>query len=425
MPNKYLSNSIYCAFLWISILPAYADEPTADNRINNHSVNTLSTEFGTDIDRTAAPSGNIDHINPSDNIISTDNIHNTDSYDDDTTPAATTLSDNDGTFSLYRLIPQVIESTPNIFPQQSDHAIVPNVQTTKNRTWADRQQYRFSQYLKKSANVVNRWFDRSDHSQNATAQIRLIVDSTWNKYDHFSIEPRVRGRVKLPALERRLSVVFGDDDLDNNIIDDANLSAKNTGITDPDKHFDKEQTRKDNASLALRWSAITKRLKLNSDVDVGIRSGDDVFVRLQLDKSWQMAPDFYGYAAQIYRYGLQSEHYLRTNLEMRYAPENKAQLINQSNITYTDHDTTDLTWGNSLFRRHQFFKDHYLNYGIYAGGYFNRHDPKLNNYGPFISWRQPFLREWLFLQTEVSYYNDKQLNRSHYLHTLLRIESKF
>ena len=34
------------------------------------------------------------------------------------------------------------------------------------------------------------------------------MDTTWNKYDGIKIKPRVRGRIKLPTLENRLSLVL-------------------------------------------------------------------------------------------------------------------------------------------------------------------------------------------------------------------------
>ena len=44
-----------------------------------------------------------------------------------------------------------------------------------------------------------------------------------------------------------------------------------------------------------------------------------------------------------------------------------------------------------------------------------------------MSWRQPFLREWFFVQGDLNYLNDDRLDRSHYLSAMVRLEaiSKF
>lgn len=78
-----------------------------------------------------------------------------------------------------------------------------------------------------------------------------------------------------------------------------------------------------------------------------------------------------------------------------------------------------------MYRQHDLPGNKWLNYGVYAGGYIENKKPDLNTYGPFVGWRQPFLREWLFVQTELNYYNDKKEDRSHHVGALLRLEALF
>ncbi|MEK5794912.1 hypothetical protein VXE63_22950 [Acinetobacter nosocomialis] len=42
-----------------------------------------------------------------------------------------------------------------------------------------------------------------------------------------------------------------------------------------------------------------------------------------------------------------------------------------------------------------------------------------------MSWRQPFLREWFFVQGDLNYLNDDRLDRSHYLGAMVRLEAIF
>lgn len=168
-----------------------------------------------------------------------------------------------------------------------------------------------------------------------------------------------------------------------------------------------------------------KKLPFETDADLGIRSGDDIYVRLKASRNWQLRNDFKFYAEQIYRYGIDSENYLRTNLELTHARPNQPILSNQFSLTYADDQDDDLSWENRVFREHSFFANNRFNYGIYTGGYYNDNDLRLNSWGPFVSWRQPVLREWFFVQGDVNYFNDHREDRNHFVSTFLRLEALF
>ena len=51
----------------------------------------------------------------------------------------------------------------------------------------------------------------------------------------------------------------------------------------------------------------SKRLPFETDADLGLRSGDDVYLRLKASKDWQLENDFSFHAEQIYRYGIDSK----------------------------------------------------------------------------------------------------------------------
>ncbi len=100
-------------------------------------------------------------------------------------------------------------------------------------------------------------------------------------------------------------------------------------------------------------------------------------------------------------------------------------LSNQFSLTYADEQDDDLLWDNYSFRQHQFFNGNRFNYGIYTGGFYNNDDLRLNRWGPFVSWRQPFLREWFYIQGDLNYFNDHREDRSHYVSALVRFEALF
>lgn len=52
----------------------------------------------------------------------------------------------------------------------------------------------------------------------------------------------------------------------------------------------RRKTREDNGSIALRWSRfsheVEQQLGVKTDIDVGVRSLDDLYVKVSVDKDW-------------------------------------------------------------------------------------------------------------------------------------------
>lgn len=315
--------------------------------------------------------------------------------------------------SFYYTIPRWVDATPTILPEQSNDPIVPSTTDTEHLTWFDQRQKKIRLWADKTAHKLDYWFGEPSPEDPASATLRVLVDSRWDKYNDYEVKPRIRGKIDLPTLEKKLSVVFGDDSLDNELQNNVAITNENPANAG-DKTVDGKRSREDNSSLALRWSNFAERLPFETDADLGVRSGDDIYVRLKASKDWTLENDFSFHAEQIYRYGIDSENYLRTNLELIHARPDHALLSNQFSLTYADAQEDDLRWDNYTFRQHQFFAGNRFNYGVYTGGYYHDDDLRLNSWGPFISWRQPFLREWFFIQGDVNYLNDDREDRNHY-----------
>nr|WP_320157963.1 hypothetical protein [Acinetobacter towneri] len=326
--------------------------------------------------------------------------------------------------NFYYTIPRWVDATPTILPEQSNDPIVPSTADTEHLTWFDQRQKKIRLWADKTAHKLDNWFGEPSPEDPASATLRVLVDSRWDKYNDYEVKPRIRGKIDLPTLEKKLSVVFGDDSLDNELQNNVAITNENPANAG-DKTVDGKRSREDNSSLALRWSNFAERLPFETDADLGVRSGDDIYVRLKASKDWTLENDFSFHAEQIYRYGIDSENYLRTNLELIHARPDHAFLSNQFSLTYADAQEDDLRWDNYTFRQHQFFAGNRFNYGVYTGGYYHDDDLRLNSWGPFVSWRQPFLREWFFIQGDVNYLNDDREDRNHYLGALVRLEAIF
>lgn len=291
--------------------------------------------------------------------------------------------------------------------------------------WIDMQHSQIRQTLHNWSNQIDDWFGTPDPNKPASANLRIMLDNEWNHYDGYSIKPRIRGKIKLPTLKQHLSVVFGDEDLDNQSRDNHQLHRNYKTPLHQDKKYDSKQSRDDNASLALRWSKQAEALGVDTDLDLGIRSGADIFLRAKVAKTWQHNDLFSTRLEQIYRYGINSKHYLRTNLENKWTETQTVFINNHTYLEYRHDVDEELIWGNSLYRQHDFEGYKRLNYGLFVGGDVEHKKASLNYYGPFVNWRQPIWREWLFIQPEVHYYNDKKADRKHHLGAFFRVEAIF
>ncbi|QIW16786.1 hypothetical protein A4G20_10870 [Pasteurellaceae bacterium RH1A] len=292
-------------------------------------------------------------------------------------------------------------------------------------SWFDNYHESTSQTLDGWARSIDGWIAEPDPDRPATANLRFMLDNQWNRYDGYSIKPRVRAKIRLPSLKKRWSLVIGDDDLDNQNRDKTNVYPNYHGL-EKERHYDRQQARNDNASVALRWSNFSKSWGVDTDADIGLRARGDLYLRLKANKEWRLDDVTTTRLEQIYRYGAKSRHYARTNFEVKRYLADNFFVANHLFLDYR-HNKKDesLWWGNSLYGQHHFANHKRLNYGVLVGGPIRHKAAKLNGYGPFVSWRQPIYRDWLFLQTELNYYNNKELDRSHHLGGFMRLEVIF
>lgn len=318
---------------------------------------------------------------------------------------------------------------PHLAPQPSRSA-------SPQRHWTDEGRKQVQHTLHLWANEMNDWFGEPDPREPATANLRVIMDTRWVDDplagSHVTVEPRVRGRLRLPVLERRLSLIIGDEDLDNETVlrRDSTGRSYHSETSSQDKIVDRKKVRDDNASIALRWSrfdeALENELGIETDVDVGVRSGDDLYVKVSVDKDWFEDEQLKVSSDSFYRYGLDSEHFARAAVELKFGSDSDRFINNRTTLRYRHEDDDERTdWSNDLRQVHYFADQKQLSYGVTASGDFGDDKPLLNSYGPAISYRQPIWRDWLFIQSELNYYNDKSEDKEHYPSALLRLEALF
>lgn len=295
--------------------------------------------------------------------------------------------------------------------------------------WVDDNHAMASTTLDSWANSVDGWFGETDPDDPASAVLRIMLDNSWNRYDGYSIKPRIRGKLRLPTLKRRFSLVFGDDSLDNEITQN-HLGKNYSKPLDKDKIYDSKQSRDDNKSLALRWSESIKDLGITFKIDLGIRSGQDIYLRFKGDKEWIVSENLTSYLEGIYRLGTKSKHHVNVSWNNKYTETDNRNFGNQIYVGYTNDLTSEhLYWGDSIYRQHNYSNHRRLNYGVFVGGTLSSNDKTnsfvINRYGPYINWRQPIWKKWVFIEPEINFYNDRDMGRKHTLGGFLRLEAIF
>lgn len=312
------------------------------------------------------------------------------------------------------------DSTQLILPTPNPKAKSQTEQTT-DTNWLEQKRKHTKAWLGRTAHKMDDWFGTPNPAKSATASLRVMIDVYDNKYDGTTLKPKLRGRLRLPTLEDRLSVIIGDDNLEH--YDQVGWHINPDGTQ---KRFDSQKIKEDNSSLALRFSKWRHKNDIETDADIGTRSGGEIYGRLRAKKSWHGDGTDH-FLEQIYRYGSKSEHFLRTNYVITKPYTANRFLTNHSYLEYTNDGQENLSIGHTLYQTHLYpdkLGEKRLSYGLNA---YARVDEGTypNSYGAFINYRQPIWRDWLFVQGELTYYNHKLDDKDHHLASFVRLEMQF
>nr|WP_315043330.1 hypothetical protein [uncultured Moraxella sp.] len=296
-------------------------------------------------------------------------------------------------------------------------------QEQPNNSWVDKKHEQTGKILDKIAQTMDDWFGTTDPNKPANASLRLISDTSWNETDGTTSKIRVRGKVKLPTLERRLSIVFGDERLDD-VANRTNIHAPlPQNQLDPNSTF--KQDVKENSSLAVRWSDFSEKLPFDTDFDIGIRSHGNIFAKVQASKDWQLNEQTRLFTEQTYRYSKRDKNEFFSYWEVNYQQDSNTTISLPFNVHYQDNSDDDFDWNSSLLHTHFYKNQRKFSYGLYTDGHINDNQMTTNRKGVVASWRQPIWKDWLFLQTDIDYLDNKRENRDHEIGGLLRLEAIF
>lgn len=341
-------------------------------------------------------------------------------------PTADTLSTDSDVVSTTNpaSLPAADPARPNSAPANPPEASL----LDRAGQWVDQSRADVQARLQRQAHRMDNWFGR-DYNPQARARVTVFLDHTWNEHDGFDTQLRLRGSVKLPNAENRLRLVFGDDRLDEeqrlNLPGSGRAPALSKQTSLPSVSQVNERARRDNASVALRLLGEAGR-DVETDLDLGVRSGTDVYVRARADKVWNPEPNYRVLLGQTLRYGSKSREYARTEVQVDYLPKDRplTTLLTTYTFAHTERDL-GVTYAHRLSQSRHYAGGQDFGYGLLAAGHIRDTAMRLDSYGPFVSWRQPFLRDWFFVRGDLNYFNDRLAQRDHFVSAFVRLEAQF
>ena len=221
------------------------------------------------------------------------------------------------------------------------------------------------------------------------------------------------------TLIQELMAVFGDD----------TLWKRATQPEQTYKAFGKKKKKNSSAQvsttnpLSASWATISTWMPFENNLDLGSNSENDVYVQFLAKKKWNLRHNISLDTEQVFRYGSTSRNYTETTLNLTQKMQDNTLFANKFNVNKSENE--DYSWGNWTFQQYQFLKDNHLTYGVYSGGVYTKNDIRLNSWGPYISWRQPVWRNWLFMQNDLNFFNHIDDDSKHQLSVQMNLEANF
>jgi hypothetical protein len=261
------------------------------------------------------------------------------------------------------------------------------------------------------------WFDDlfGDWNEDQAEMLLSVIGETgWDEEFGWSSAARIRARVDLPNASARLRLIVSDDG-NGSVSTEAERSVPR-GLTNL----------QESTSIALRWIPRAWH-HIRSDIDVGVRGGPDVFLRLRLRRQWGLTDDVILKGGQTFRYGTESLGISTSQLEWERAMSEHAVLRIGTVYRFEENNHADgFLWSDGVSMSHGFheWKDASLGYGVTVSGH-THPDYRKESYGPWLLWRQSFWRDWLYYEVEPRLTWYRKLNWDAVPSVVLRLEAQF
>ena len=251
--------------------------------------------------------------------------------------------------------------------------------------WLDGSHGYLTNQTQALANWMDSFFGDTDYdSEQAESVIRIELESDWDSEDGNSFGSKIRGRVHMPRLSKKLSLVFsGDED------EDGSFTDRLPGQEEEDRiglQFSGRETSRSRFDYTLGWS--------NGHLRPGIK------YRRQGALSDKTT---YRFTERI-QYEHEKNVYSLTNFRISRLLTNNSIVNWSSRLTYGER-TQGVEWTTqfSLLNRYKTEDERPIavSYFVSAAGV-TRPDSYTNVYAAGLVYRRQFIRDYLFIEFEPS-----------------------
>jgi hypothetical protein len=323
---------------------------------------------------------------------------------------------------LTPLAPRIRPAPPPATPLQA--AVTPQADPCIRRDWAGRfmgwMDYKHCLYSGRTL-ATARWFDDlfgDWHEDEASMMVRVITQATADESEGVTMKVTVRASADLPNARRRIRLIVADENDPEEVFnrDAGSGTRRNRQLRGNDNR----------SSASLRWSPLSKET-LDTTMDVGVRGIDppDLFVRARARKTWSLSQNSIARVAQTFRYGSESKERSVTQLDFERAlDENTVFRFANTYDYFAPRNSEGFYWTHSLSLAHAFRRSRSLGYGVAVGGT-TQPDWQAEGFGPWVAFRRPFLRPYLFYELEPRYTWYRDLDWEGRASLTMRVEVQF
>ena len=260
--------------------------------------------------------------------------------------------------------------------------------------WLDTGQSYISGRADNIAEWMNHFFgDVRTEEEAPYSTLRLRIEQEWDEEDKFDSDVKLRGKVYLPNLNKRISLLFSDED---------------SGETGSDDLLIDEKDRPDDVTLQIR-AAESKNSRV--DFRLGIRSTGHPKASVRYHYNHPISEKLLGTYSEELLYLGDDGFSARTRIEFdRIVSE--TLLFQWHNRFDWKEQISGLTWDTSVSLDKKLSDKQVI--GTFIG--FNgrtKPDNRVDNYQVGLRYRQNIFRPWLFFEVQPSYRWSKEYPDTH------------
>ncbi len=262
----------------------------------------------------------------------------------------------------------------------------PDCDNPEHNTWIDKSRVAIDNQVDSLAMWLDDFFGTpSEDIESANTALRLQFKNTWLEGEGNDANLRLRGKIRLPQIGKRISLVFLDDDDPDT---DSDISKE---------VIDRES---DDTNVALQYVA-EKKERTHADLKLSLRSGFHPKITARYRYTFPFSEEFEAKFIQTVFYRTDEGFGASTRARLDWKiSDNK--LLSWSNQVKVAEEFDGERWSSTLSLARRLEDDRALAFAIGASGQ-TEPDYLTTDYGFSVVYRQRIFRPWLFIELEPGY----------------------